>query len=114
MAGKHMSGVQHQQRWLVVRPLHMHRTNDTQVVCMFAQRRENLADLQTRLAEPPELERRLEKIAGLALRLQIPTWCKRTVVLGEHRLGIEGIHLRWTAIQEKEDDVLRFRRKMRR
>ena len=35
-------------------------------------------------------------------------------VLGQHRLGIERVHLRRPAVQEQEDDVLRFGREMRR
>ena len=55
-----------------------------------------------------------QQVAGLALRLQIAGGHRLAVILGQHRLRIERVHLRRSAIQEQKDDVLGLRREVRR
>ena len=57
-----------------------------------------------------ERERRLQERAGLALGRDGPAGQRLAVKLVEHRLGVEGVHLRRAAVHEQEDDVLRPRR----
>ena len=60
-----------------------------------------------------ELERRPHQVAGLALGLQLAGRHGLAVVLVQHRLGIERVHLRQAAVQEEEDYVLGFGREVR-
>ena len=50
------------------------------------------------------------KRAGLPLGRDRPAGQRLAVILVEHRLGIEAVHLREPAVHEQEDDVLRLRR----
>ena len=79
-----------------------------------AELREDLADFDAALAVLLEREGRLQQIAGLALRLQIARGHRLAVVLRQHRLGIERVHLRRPAVQEQVDDALRLGGKVRR
>jgi hypothetical protein len=56
--------------------------------------RPQLAELQAGLAVLLELERRLHQVAGLALRLHRAAGQRLTVVLVEHRLGVEAVDVR--------------------
>src|SRR5467141_2643575 len=98
----------------MVRAVRVHGADYTEIVGAFAEVRENLADLRAALAELLELEWGLEQVAGLALRSQIGRRHRLAVILGEHRLGIEGVDLAGTAVEEQENHTLSLRGEMRR
>src|SRR5438309_12112464 len=79
----------------------------------LGERGEQLARLEAALAEAGELERRAQGRASRPLGLQMQRQ-PLAVILGEHRLGVERVHLAWAAVGEKLDDALRPRLEMRR
>ena len=107
-----VAGVHHQHRRLVVRDVGVHRANHADVVGAGADVREELADLEAALAVARELERRLHQRAGPALGGHGAAGKRLAVILRQHRLGIEAVHLRQPAVHEQEDDVLGARRMM--
>src|SRR5260370_37812897 len=71
-----------------------------------AEVRKNLADLDAAPSEFLELEGRLQQVAGLTLGLEIGRGHGLAVVLGEHGLGIEWVHLAGAAVKVQEYDAL--------
>ena len=84
----------------------IHRLQHAHVVDAPAQIREDLAHLRPALAVLLELEWRLHQIAGLALVIGDGARQRLAVVLLQHRLVIEGVHLRRAAVHEQENNVL--------
>ena len=112
-AGELIAGVHHEQRRFVVRAVRVHGADDADIVDALAQIREDLADLDAALSEFFELEGRLEQVTRLALGFQIGCGHGLAVILGQHRLGVESVHLRGPAIEEQEDHSLGFGSEMR-
>ena len=96
----------------MVGPVRIHGTDHAAIVDAGADFRKDIADLNAALAVLLEAEGRFQQVAGLALGLQIAGGHGLAVVLIEHRLGVEGIHLRGAAVQKKEDDAFRFGREV--
>src|SRR5260370_3261846 len=86
----------------------VHGADHGDIVDALAEVRKNLADLDAALSEFLELERRLQQVAGLTLGLEIGRGHGLAVVLGEHRLGVEGVHLAGASVEEPKDDALGF------
>src|SRR4051812_34639605 len=107
-AGERRAGVHHEERRLMIRPVCVHGTDDADVIGACTQLREYFAEFGAALAVVIEFEWRLQKVAGLALGLQIAAGGGFAVILGEHRLGVEGVHLRGATVEKQEDDVFRF------
>ena len=66
---------------------------------------EDLADFDAALAVLAEAEGRGEQVAGLAFGLEITRGQGLAGVFRQCRLGVEGVHLRGSAIEEEEDDA---------
>ena len=105
-------GVHHEHRRLVIRDVGVHRSNDADVIRATADVREELTHLQPALAVAREREGRLHERAGLALGGHRIARQRLPVVLRQHRLGVEAVDLRQTAVHEQEDDVFRAGRVM--
>src|SRR4249919_2565289 len=95
----------------------VHRADHTYIVDAATQLGENIADLDTTLTILLETERRSHQIANLhdnaAAADRFGSWHRLAVVLVEHWLGIEGIDLRWAAVEEQKDYALHFGCKVR-
>jgi hypothetical protein len=65
---------------------------------------EQVADRDAALSAWLEWKRRCQQL--LRFSLSVSAWHQLPVVLGERRLGIEGVHMGGSAVQEQEDDVL--------
>jgi hypothetical protein len=103
------SRVHHEHRGLVIRDVGVHRADDADVVGAGAHVREELAHFEATLAVAREAERRLHQRAGLAFGGHGAARERLAVILRQHRLRIEAVHLRQPAVHEEEDDVFRAR-----
>src|SRR5436190_3070051 len=88
--------------------------DNTEVVDALADFGKNLAYFQSALTTFAELERRTHEVARGAVGLNFWTWHGFAVVFVESRLRVEGVHLRPTAVHEKEDHALGASGEMRR
>src|SRR5262245_27665377 len=91
------------------------RADDSQLVGMFADAREEVGDQETAFAARTELaERRREEADLAAARVDelLPFWQWLAGVLLQFRLVVERINLAGSAIHHQEDDVLRFGREL--
>ena len=104
-----VAGVHHQHRRLVVWNVGVDRPDHAHVVRALAQMGEQLAYFHAALPVLLEGERRAHQSTRLPLGRDGAARQGLTVVLVEHRLGIERIHLREAAVHEKEDDALGLR-----
>src|SRR5262249_1694148 len=93
----------------MVRNVGVQRPDPTDTIRAFADLREHFAPLHAAFAVLLKGELRAHQRAGLPLSHNGPARQRLAVILVEHRLGIEAIHLRKSAVHEKEDDVLRAR-----
>src|SRR5262249_20054526 len=93
----------------MVRNVGVQGPDPTDTIRAFADLREQFAHLHAAFAVLLEGELRAHQRAGLPLSLNGPARQRLAVILVEHRLGIEAIHLRKSAVHEKEDDMLRAR-----
>ncbi len=89
-----------------------HRAQDAYLVNAFAEVREELTDLQPALAVFAELERRAQEPGVLIVLFGEFRGNRLTVILGQHWLGIEGIDVGRSAVQEQKNDVLGLGREM--
>src|SRR6185369_791500 len=114
MPGQRVSAIEPEQRRLVVRTVGLQGTDHANVVDTFSKLRKDLTNLDAALAEFMKLKRRFEKRAGLALGLQIAARYRLAVILRKHGLGIPGIYLRNSPVEEQVDHMLSFGGKVRR
>jgi len=98
----------------VIGAVGVHGTDHADVVDALADIGEYLAELDAALSEFLELKWGLQQVAGFALGLQVGGGHRLAVVLGEHRLGVEGVHLAWAAVEKQEDYALGFGGEVRR
>src|SRR5262249_20582512 len=98
-----------QHRGLMVRNVGVEGPDPTDTIRAFADLREQFAHLHAAFAVLLEGELRAHQRAGLPLSLNGRARQRLAVIPVEHRLGIEAIHLRKSAVHEKEDDMLRAR-----
>src|SRR5215468_9276897 len=94
----------------MVRYVGVQGPDPTNTVGAFADLREQLAHFHAAFTVLLEGELRAQQRAGLPLGLNCPARQRLAVILVEHRLGVEAIYLRKSAVHEKENDVLRARR----
>ena len=100
------AGVHQRDGRLVIRNIRVHRADDADVFRNAADIGPQLAHFGVGFAVARELERRLHQVAGLALRENRAAGQRLPVVLLQHRLGIEGVHVRHAAVREQENDPL--------
>ena len=93
----------------MIRNIRVHRADDADVFRYASDIGPQLADLGVGFAVALELERRFHQVAGFALGEDRATRHRLPVVLGEHWLGIESVHMRHAAIRKQENDALRTR-----
>ncbi len=89
-----MADIHHQQRGFMIRNIRVHGADDAHIVHALAQHREDLADFNTALSVFLEREGRLHQVPGFALMLRNLAGQRLAIVLFQHRLGIETVHLR--------------------
>ena len=89
-----------------------HGANDAQIVRMLGDIRKQIADLDAALPVLPELPGRLQQVPDAVFgERQRPLKRQRlAMILRQPRLGIEGVHVRRTAVHEQEDHALGPRR----
>src|SRR5262245_12720448 len=95
----------------MIRYVGVHGANDTAVIDYPRDVRERLAHFNAPLARSIEFERRRHIAAPLCLAVQRPSWLL-PFVLFQCWLRIECVNVRWAAVHEQKDDVLRARREM--
>src|SRR6185503_2960801 len=102
------------QSRLMVNRFGIHRADETDIIRDAARVRQQLRELHPALAELLELVRAAETIAFLLVEVnfQVAPGIRLAVVLCQQRLGIEQVHLAWSAMLEQADDRagLRFGR----
>ncbi len=108
-----MAGVHHEHRRLMIRDVRVDGADEADVVGARADVREQFAHVHSALAVLLERERRAQQRTGLAFGGDAAAGQRLPVILVEHRLGIEAVHLRQPAVHEQEDDVFRFGRVMK-
>jgi hypothetical protein len=92
-----------------------HRADEAKIVHASGDVREQFADGRAALAVAGEAPWGSEQIPRLrSLQLWLGERERLALHLGELRLRIEQVHVRWAAGHEEEDDALRFRGKLRR
>jgi hypothetical protein len=101
-----VAGVHHQHRRLVIRDVGVDRSDEADVVGALADVREELADVHPDVPVFLERERRPHQRASLALGGDGAARQRLPVVLVEHRLRIEAVHLREAAVHEQKNDAL--------
>ena len=92
----------------------VHRTNDADVIDALTDVRKQIADFDSGFAVLLEFERGHQQAAGLSFRFQIRCRGTLPVILGKRRLRVERIDLRWSAVHEEVNDVLRSGREVSR
>lgn len=97
----------------MIRHIRVHGTNHADVINVRGDVREEVADFDAALAVRLELEGRLKGRARLALGLEIVHRQRLAVELGEHGLGIKGVHVRRPAVGEDVDDAFGLGGKLR-
>ncbi len=90
----------------MIRDVRVDRANEADVVGAGADVREQLAHFDAALAVLLERERRLQQRAGLALGRHRAARQRLAMVLVEHRLRIEAVDLRQSAVHVEEDHAL--------
>ncbi len=105
-AGLRVAGVHHEERRLVIRDVGDHRADHADLVGALADMRKQFAELRPALPIFLEAERRLHQDAGLALGHDLFARHRLPVVLVEHRLRVERVDLRHSAVHEQKDDLL--------
>ncbi len=108
-----IAAVHEHQRRLVIGHVGMHRTDHRDLVDRLGRAGKKVADLDPALAIAAEFEWRRERGPSPPFGPQRAGGQFLAGVLGEHRLGIERIDVRWPAVHEQVDDVLCFGREMR-
>ena len=88
-----MAGVHHQHRRLVIRDVGADGSDPADVVGALAHVREQLAHVHATAAVLLERERRTHQRAGLPLGRNRSAGERLAVILVEHRLRIEAVHL---------------------
>src|SRR5438552_14637830 len=106
-----------EQRRLVLRMNRVHGANHGYVVDLLDEMRNQLGDPGTGLSVLLEFERAPHQAAGSLRRRYVvcdlfEVWL--AVMLVEHRLGVEEVHLARCAVHEELDDTFRLGREMRR
>jgi len=89
----------------VVRDVRVDRADEADVACALADMRKQFAHVHTALAVLFELERRAHRCTRLALGGHRSARQGLAMILVEHGLRIEAIHLRQSAVHVEEDDV---------
>src|SRR5712691_3561861 len=97
----------------MVRHFSVQRTNHAEIVSAFTQPREDLGHLQATLAVSARPKWRLHQIASLPFTARTPTGKWLPIVLVQHGLGVERIHLGEAAVEKEKDDVFGAWGKMR-
>ena len=99
----------------MVRRVCMHGPDKAHVIDMLGRFCENLAHFHTALTIFGKFKRRCKCCTCLAFSGQFVVGGQGlAVVFGQHRLGVEGVHLRRPPVEINMNDVLRPGRKMRR
>ncbi len=101
-----VAAVHEQKRKLVTGGIGVGGANNGDVVNALGNVREEVADLNPALAILAELERRRQSGAGFSFGGQIAAGKFFAGVLGEHRLGIEGIDVGWPTVEEDVNNML--------
>ncbi len=97
----------------VFRELTRQAADDGQSIGMPGQMRKERTDPQTTIAMSRKLPRGLERGTVIVELRRLRFHRKRlAMIFRQHRLGIERIHLGWTAIHVQEDHMLGARRVM--
>ena len=112
-ARKLVAAVHQLQRRAVVAVIRMHGADEAEVVDSLSDLRENLADLEARLAVALELPRTAHKGAAGAVRPDFGAGHGLAIVLGEGGLVVESVDLRHATVQKKKDDVFGLGREVR-
>src|SRR5262245_27569568 len=108
-----IAAIHHQQRRLVIRQIRAHRTYDAQIVHAPGDIGIEFADFDAALSVPLKLIWRTKADSGFTFGLEMNRqWL--AVIFREHRLRIEGVHLRRTAVHKQVDDAFDLRCEMRR
>ena len=85
--------------------IRFHRPDDAHVVHVLGDMREKIGNRDPGLAVPTELKGGTVGRTGAALSL-MPDGNLLSMPLIQRRLGIKGVHMRWTTIGEDVDDPL--------
>ncbi len=107
-----VAAVHQHERRLVIRHLRLHRANDAQIVRVPRRLLKQAADLQAAVPVSLEFKRRRHRRPRFALGFQILHRQRLAVVAREHRLGVEGIDVGGTAVEEEVNDALGAGRKV--
>ena len=112
-ARQSVPAIHHEQRRPVIPVVGVHRADDADVVDVRANLRKNLADLDAALSALLEFEWRAHQVPRRAVGFDLRTGHRLAIVLDQHGLGVESVHLRHAAVQKQKDDTFGFGRKMR-
>ena len=87
--------------------IRIHRSKHAEIISKLCRVREQTADLETALAVLVKLERRSHQMSD---GTHIRAYCEITLVRfpvmpSKIGLGVKSVHLTWSAIHEKEDNV---------
>jgi hypothetical protein len=85
--------------------LGLYRPDHANVVDAFADLGKNVADFDSALPVLLKSERGAHQVPGLGFGHERSAGHRLAIVLGQHRLGIERIHLGDSAVHEQEDHV---------
>jgi hypothetical protein len=90
----------------MIRNLGVHGADPADVVRDFAQVRPQLANIHPALAVLLKRERGFHQLAGAPLSRDRSAGQRLTVVLVEHRLGIEAVDVRASTVHEQKNHTL--------